>query len=112
MYIFYHRLTRINHELVSSLSTLYTIATTSGPRFTKIRKSNEFVRTIVKHRLNVFVDQKSFVRTFVKWAAVRTMMSNIYLFFSADPLPKMRSGKIHKESCVKTWRAKSQIVTI
>ena len=45
-----------------------TSATISGPRFTKIRKSYEIVRTIVQHRLNEFVEQKSFVQTFVKRA--------------------------------------------
>ena len=41
-----------------------------GARFSKIRKSYEFVRPIVYHRLNKFVEQILFVRTFVKRAPV------------------------------------------
>ena len=41
-----------------------------GYRFTKIRKSYEFVTPIVLHRLNEFVERKPFVRTFVKRAPV------------------------------------------
>ena len=40
-----------------------------GPRFTKICKSYKFIRPMVYHRRNEFLEQKSFVRTFVKRAA-------------------------------------------
>ena len=46
----------------------------SEPRFTKIRKSYEFVRPIFQHRLNKFVEQNSFVRTFVKRAPVPVIL--------------------------------------
>ena len=48
-----------------------------GPRFTKIRKSYKFVRPIVLHRLNEFVEQKSFVRNFVKRAPDPWMVQHL-----------------------------------
>ena len=45
------------------------ITSISGPRFTNIRKSYEFVTPKVLYRLNEFVGRKSLVRTFVKRTA-------------------------------------------
>ena len=56
------------------------IKTTPGYRFTKIRKSYEFVTPVV-YRLNEFVERKPFLRTFVK----RTTNAFVLEKFTSKP---------------------------
>ena len=60
----------------------------SGTRFTKIRKSYEFIPPIV-YGLNEFVERKTFVRTFVKRTAGVSRLG-VYYIVIVNGIPKMK----------------------